>query len=103
MDAQGHDPAWIPVAHSLTNHKSLVEREVEQTVIRWSIFPPWRFWGRGRKTLAKSVTAYPNTLYLDLERHSHLSQLQDEAFLSLDKLVCIDEVQLRPDLRCCAP
>ena len=56
----------------------------------------------GKTTLAKSVIkSYPNTLYLDLERHSHLAQLQDaEAFLSLhrDKLVCIDEVQLRPDL-----
>ena len=43
----------------------------------------------------------PDTVYLDLERHSHLSLLQDaETFLSLhqDKLVCIDEVQLRPDL-----
>ncbi len=56
----------------------------------------------GKTTLAKSVIASrPDSLYLDLERHSHLAQLQDaEAFLSLhrDKLVCIDEVQLRPDL-----
>ena len=56
----------------------------------------------GKTTLAKSVIdSYPKALYLDLERPSHLSQLQDaEAFLSLhrDKLVCIDEVQLRPDL-----
>ena len=56
----------------------------------------------GKTTLAQSVIAsWPDSLYLDLERHSHLAQLQDaEAFLSLhrDKLVCIDEVQLRPDL-----
>ena len=84
----------------------LVEREVKQTVIDdLEHFPAVAILGprqAGKTTLAKSVTAsYPNTLYLDLERHSHLSQLQDaEAFLSLhqDKLVCIDEVQLRPDL-----
>ena len=56
----------------------------------------------GKTTLAKSViVSYPNALYLDLERPSHLSRLQDaEAFLAFhyDKLVCIDEVQLRPDL-----
>ncbi len=84
----------------------LVEREVKQTVIDdLEHFPAVAILGprqAGKTTLAKSVTAsYPNTLYLDLERHSHLAQLQDaEAFLSLhqDKLVCIDEVQLRPDL-----
>ena len=84
----------------------LIEREITQTVTAdLEHFPAVAILGprqAGKTTLAKSVAAsFPNTLYLDLERHSHLAQLQDaEAFLSLhrDKLVCIDEVQLRPDL-----
>ena len=84
----------------------LIEREVRQTVIDdLEHFPAVAILGprqAGKTTLAKSMTASrPDTVYLDLERHSHLSRLQDaETFLSLhqDKLVCIDEVQLRPDL-----
>ena len=84
----------------------LIEREVSQTVADdLEHFPAVAILGprqAGKTTLAKSViVSYPNALYLDLERPSHLSQLQDaEAFLYLhrDKLVCIDEVQLRPDL-----
>ena len=84
----------------------LIPRDITQTVIDdLEHFPAVAILGprqAGKTTLAKSVTqARPDTLYLDLERHSHLAQLQDaETFLSLhrDKLVCIDEVQLRPDL-----
>ena len=83
-----------------------IEREVKKTVFDdLKQFPAVAILGprqAGKTTLARSViTSYPNALYLDLERPSHLSRLQDaEAFLSLhrDKLVCIDEVQLRPDL-----
>ena len=84
----------------------LIPREITQTVIDdLEHFPAVAILGprqAGKTTLAMSVTeARADTLYLDLERHSHLAQLQDaESFLSLhqDKLVCIDEVQLRPDL-----
>ena len=83
-----------------------IEREAHRTVIGdLEHFPAVAILGprqAGKTTLAKAVTSSrPDTLYLDLERPSHLSRLQDpETFLSLhrDKLVCIDEVQLRPDL-----
>lgn len=84
----------------------MIERTVTRTVIDdLEHFPAVAILGprqAGKTTLAKSViTSYANALYLDLERPSQLSQLQDaEAFLSLHRgrLVCIDEVQLRPDL-----
>lgn len=84
----------------------LIRRDITQTVIDdLEQFPAVAILGprqAGKTTLAKSVTrARSDTLYLDLERHSHLARLQDaESYLSLhrDKLVCIDEVQLRPDL-----
>ncbi|MDE0030629.1 MAG: ATP-binding protein [Deltaproteobacteria bacterium] len=83
-----------------------IEREAHQIVVAdLKQFPAVAILGprqSGKTTLAKAVTSSRlDTLYLDLERPSHLSRLQDpETFLSLhrDKLVCIDEVQLRPDL-----
>lgn len=56
----------------------------------------------GKTTLAKRILARrPDAIRLDLERPSDLAKLADpEFFLSRhrDRLVCIDEVQCRPDL-----
>ncbi|MFT4203510.1 MAG: ATP-binding protein [Chitinophagaceae bacterium] len=57
----------------------------------------------GKSTLVKHLMeSYPSeTLYLDLERPSDLEKLSDaEWFLSSqkDKLICIDEIQRKPDL-----
>lgn len=84
----------------------LLEREAKQEVISAlkrspvvAILGPRQ---SGKTTLAKSVLGSgPNVLYLDLERHSDLAKLEDaETFLvsHQDKLVCLDEAQLKPDL-----
>ena len=56
----------------------------------------------GKSTLVKHLlNAYPDYIYLDLERPSDLQKLEDaEWFLSSqkDKLICIDEIQRRPEL-----
>lgn len=57
----------------------------------------------GKSTLAKHLMKdYPSgTFYLDLERPSDLEKLRDaEWFLSSqkDKLICIDEIQRKPEL-----
>lgn len=57
----------------------------------------------GKSTLVKHLMEdYPSeTLYLDLERPSDLEKLNDaEWFLSnqKDKLICIDEIQRKPEL-----
>jgi len=56
----------------------------------------------GKSTLVKHLLAqYENTLYLDLERPSDLQKLDDpEWFLAnqREKLVCMDEIQRKPDL-----
>jgi predicted AAA+ superfamily ATPase len=56
----------------------------------------------GKSTLMKHLMErYPRSIYLDLEKPSDLDRLDDaEWFLSSqkDKLVCIDEVQRRPEL-----
>lgn len=56
----------------------------------------------GKSTLAKQLLSkQENTLYLDLERPSDLQKLDDaEWFLSTqsEKLICLDEIQRKPDL-----
>ena len=56
----------------------------------------------GKSTLARRLLAkIPDSVYLDLERPSHLRQLSDpELFFSshTGQLVCLDEVQRQPDL-----
>lgn len=56
----------------------------------------------GKSTLVKHLlAAYPESIYLDLERPSDLRKLDDaEWFLTSqkDKLICIDEIQRYPDL-----
>ena len=56
----------------------------------------------GKSTLAKQIVSLrKKSVYLDLERDSDLRKIDDpELFLSQheDKLVCIDEIQRRPDL-----
>lgn len=56
----------------------------------------------GKSTLAKMViSSDPEFLYLDLEKPSELNKLNDpELFFrnNLSKKICIDEIQLRPDL-----
>ena len=84
----------------------LVEREVKQTVIDdLEHFPAVAILGprqAGKTTLAKSVTAsYPNTLYWiskDIPTCRNCRTLEHSLSLHRDKLVCIDEVQMRPDL-----
>jgi len=54
----------------------------------------------GKSTLAKQILG-PKDVYLDLERPSDLAKLNDpELFFDMHKdgLICLDEVQMRPDL-----
>jgi predicted AAA+ superfamily ATPase len=56
----------------------------------------------GKSTLARAlVKRFPKTVYLDLERPSDFQKLQNaEWFLASqkDSLICIDEIQRRPEL-----
>jgi hypothetical protein len=56
----------------------------------------------GKSTLARHVvTGRADTVYLDLEKPSDLRKLEDAEFFfhtQKDKLVCIDEVQMGPEL-----
>ncbi|MCK9304421.1 MAG: ATP-binding protein [Bacteroidales bacterium] len=56
----------------------------------------------GKSTLVKHLlNAYPDSIYLDLERPSDLRKLDNaEWFLSTqkEKLICIDEIQRHPEL-----
>lgn len=80
----------------------VIEGEVEQ---RLQEFPVVAILGPrqcGKSTLARKVVkTKPSAVYLDLELPSDLNRLDDaEAFLRAnnDRLVCIDEIQQRPNL-----
>ena len=56
----------------------------------------------GKSTLAKRIAKnYPKSIFIDLERNSDLAKLEDpEWFLTSQrgKLICIDEIQRKPEL-----
>ncbi|MDR0792402.1 MAG: ATP-binding protein [Chitinophagaceae bacterium] len=55
----------------------------------------------GKSTLVKHILSSKDSMYLDLERPSDLNKLEDaELFFSSqkDKLICIDEVQRKPEI-----
>ena len=56
----------------------------------------------GKTTLARDLVAQlPKVLYLDLERPSDMARLADPEALftaNADRLICIDEIQRRPEL-----
>ena len=83
-----------------------IQRSIEKSIIQsMSSAPVVAIIGPrqcGKSTLVKNM--FPenaNTVYLDLERPSDLSKLEDaEWYLSMQKgkLICIDEIQRKPEL-----
>jgi predicted AAA+ superfamily ATPase len=86
--------------------QTLIDRYIHQKILRYrEIFPAVAILGPrqcGKSTLAKKIVGGDKTfVYLDLEKTSDLNKLNDpELFFRLnrDQNVCIDEVQLKPDL-----
>ena len=84
---------------------NLVDRSEKDSIINsLKFFPAVALLGprqAGKTTLAKQLGMTRDWVYLDLERPSDLAKLEDaESYLQLhkNKLVCLDEVQRRPDI-----
>lgn len=83
-----------------------IQRHSEESILKAiSNFPVTAVTGPrqcGKSTLVKHlIEKNPNSIYLDLERPSDLQKLSDaEWFLSSNKgkLICIDEIQRKPEL-----
>lgn len=83
-----------------------IHRYLEQSVLKAiQNFPVTAITGPrqcGKSTLVKHLlNAYPESIYLDLERPSDLRKLENaQWFLTSqkDKLICIDEIQRQPEL-----
>jgi len=86
--------------------QTYIKRKIHNEVAKaLSFFPAVAILGPrqcGKSTLAhKIIETLKNSLFLDLERESDLRKLTEpELFLSKhsDKLVCLDEIQRKPDL-----
>lgn len=83
-----------------------IQRHSEESILKTiSNFPVTAVTGPrqcGKSTLVKHlIEKNPNSIYLDLEKPSDLQKLSDaEWFLSSNKgkLICIDEIQRKPEL-----
>ncbi len=84
----------------------ILKRNLEKTILDdLSYFPATAILGPrqcGKSTLALQIKKQQNNfLYLDLENHADLNKLNDiELFFehNQDKLICIDEIQRKPNL-----
>lgn len=80
----------------------ILENDVRESLVNFPVVAVLGPRQCGKSTMVKHlVKDMPNSIYLDLERPSDLQKLEDaEWFLSYhkDKLVCLDEIQRRPDL-----
>lgn len=84
----------------------MIQRDLHSRVLEYQkIFPVVAILGPrqcGKSTLAKMLISKDSSfVYLDLERYSDLNKLEDpELFFrnNQDKNLCIDEIQLKPDL-----
>ena len=88
------------------NLQSYIERLLTET-LRWSLanFSVTALLGPrqcGKSTLARHVVEdYEDAVFIDLEKPSDLRKLEDAEFFfhtQKEKLLCIDEVQRRPEL-----
>ncbi len=83
-----------------------IERRLEKTVKEYfQIFPVTALLGPrqcGKSTLARRILSkLANTVFLDLEDDRDLQKLSEPALffeMNQKKLICIDEIQRRPDL-----
>jgi len=83
-----------------------IKRNIEDIVVQYlKIFPVVAILGPrqcGKSTLIKKLSKFwADSLFLDLQYESDLSKLAQPAFFfesNADKIICLDEIQLYPDL-----
>ena len=83
-----------------------VNRSIEKRIIEnLSFFPVAAILGPrqcGKSTLAKKILEkYQNAIYIDLESPEDLNKLQNPEYFfqhNKDKIICLDEIQRRPEL-----
>jgi predicted AAA+ superfamily ATPase len=86
--------------------RDFIKRNLEDVVVQYlKIFPVVAILGPrqcGKSTLIKKLSEYwGDSLFLDLQYDSDLSKLSQPAFFfesNADKIICLDEIQLYPEL-----
>ncbi|NTW31984.1 MAG: ATP-binding protein [Bacteroidetes bacterium] len=83
-------------------YKRLIEKEITESLKKapvTAILGPRQC---GKSTIAKKITKHlKGSIYLDLERPSDLAKLENAEWFFMQnkaKLICIDEIQRKPDL-----
>lgn len=96
----------MQIEHNTFNMHNYIQRDAEEfLILNLKTFPAIVILGPrqcGKSTLAKTMLQSNNTfLYLDLQNYMDLAKLNDLNLFfksNADSVVCIDEVQLKPDL-----
>jgi predicted AAA+ superfamily ATPase len=96
----------MQIENIIYNMRDFVKRNLEDVVVQYlKIFPVVAILGPrqcGKSTLIKKLSEYWETsLYLDLQYENDFSKLAQPAFFfesNADKIICLDEIQLYPEL-----
>jgi uncharacterized protein len=97
---------FVQIENTIYNMHDLINRETKNKLLQYlDIFPAVAILGPrqcGKSTLAKMVAKEFNSfLYLDLQNRDDLAKMNEPALLfgaNLEKTICIDEIQLMPNL-----
>lgn len=96
----------MQIENIIYNMHDFIKRNLEDVVVQYlKIFPVVAILGPrqcGKSTLIKKLSEYWGTsLFLDLQYETDLSKLAQPAFFfesNADKIICLDEIQLYPEL-----
>ncbi len=94
---------FICIFASKTMVKRIIEKDIIQSIGEYPVTAIVGARQVGKTTLAKKIIKnFENGIYLDLERNSHRVLLQTDPekyfLINNNKLICIDEIQLLPDI-----
>lgn len=96
----------MQIENKIYDMHNFIKRNLEDVVVQYlKIFPVVAILGPrqcGKSTLIKKLSEYWETsLFLDLQYESDFSKLAQPAFFfesNADKIICLDEIQLYPEL-----
>ncbi len=96
----------LQIENSIYNMRDFIQRTLEGTINQYlKIFPVVAVLGPrqcGKSTLIKRLSQnWGDSLFLDLQNDADLSKLDQSSFFfesNADKIICLDEIQLAPQL-----
>ncbi len=103
LDKKTHN--FTQIENHIYNMQKLIDRLLEKTILQYlTIFPSVAILGPrqcGKSTIAKHLINNNDILYIDLQNQADLNKLTDPLLFfeaNKGKIICLDEIQLIPEL-----